>query len=61
MERLDENFGKSEDLIAKNIEQLKQNLAIIKRGPLPDDLYHQILTLVPDFKEKIIRPGLWQK
>jgi hypothetical protein len=24
MERLDENFGKSEDLIANNIEQLKQ-------------------------------------
>ncbi len=44
-----------------NIEQLKQNLAIIEQGPLPDGLYHQILTMVPDFEEKIIRPGLWQK
>lgn len=44
-----------------NIEQLKQNLAIIQRGPLPDNLYHQILTMIPDFEEKIIRPSLWQK
>lgn len=44
-----------------SIEQLKQNLSIIEKGPLPEDLYQQILTAVPDFEEKIIRPGLWQK
>ena len=43
-----------------SVEQLKQNLAIIERGPLADDLYQQILTTVPAFEEKIIRPGLWK-
>lgn len=44
-----------------SVEQLKQNLSIIEKGPLPEDLHQQILAAVPQFEEKIIRPGMWNK
>ena len=42
-----------------SVEQLKENLALIEKDPLPEGLYHQILAAVPAFEEKIIRPGSW--
>jgi aryl-alcohol dehydrogenase-like predicted oxidoreductase len=44
-----------------SVEQLKQNLATIEKGPLSEDLYQQIAAIVPAFEEKIIRPGLWER
>jgi len=44
MERLDENFGKSEDLIAKNIEQLKQLFpGAFTEGKIDFDVLKQLL------------------
>ena len=44
-----------------NISQLQENLKLIEKGPLPDDLYHEIQTIVPSYPEKIIRPNNWLK
>ncbi len=44
-----------------SVEQLKQNLSIIEKGPLHEKLYQQISASVPTFEEKIIRPGLWER
>lgn len=44
-----------------NIEQLRQNLQLIKKGPLPAALYQAVKTAIPLLDEKIIRPFLWNK
>lgn len=44
-----------------NVNQLKENIAIAARGPLPSELILQITESVPDFPETIVRPSLWPK
>jgi len=44
-----------------NVSQLKENIAIATKGPLPSDLIHRINESVPDFPETIVRPALWAK
>ena len=44
-----------------NIEQLRQNLQLMGKGPLPAALYQAVKTAVPLLDEKIIRPSLWNK
>lgn len=44
-----------------NVKQLKQNLQLIQKGPLPDKLYKEVKTAVPLLEENIIRPFLWKK
>jgi len=43
------------------VAQLKENVAVAARGPLPTDLIQQIDAAVPDFPETIVRPTLWAK
>ena len=44
-----------------NNEQLRQNLQLMKKGPLPAALYQAVKTAIPLLDEKIIRPSLWNK
>ena len=44
-----------------NNEQLRQNLQLMGKGPLPAALYQAVKTAVPLLDEKIIRPSLWNK
>jgi aryl-alcohol dehydrogenase-like predicted oxidoreductase len=44
-----------------SVAQLKENIAIAAKGPLPTDLIEQIHAAVPDFPETIVRPALWPK
>ena len=44
-----------------SIEQLRENAAMAKRGPLEDSLLKKIDECVPDFSEEILRPALWNK
>lgn len=43
-----------------NLEQLRQNVALFRKGPLPLELYREIRTAVPHLEEKLIRPALWK-
>ncbi len=40
-------------------EQLRENVAIMKRGPLNQDLINKIDACVPDFPNSIVRPACW--
>jgi len=42
-----------------NLSQLQENLELIEKGPLSDDLYHEIQKIVPVYPEEIIRPVKW--
>ena len=44
-----------------NVKQLKQNIQLLDKGSLPDNLYQEAKALVPILDEKIIRPALWKK
>ncbi len=44
-----------------NVKQLKENVAMAARGPLPADVLQQIKQAVPDFPESIVRPSQWHK
>jgi aryl-alcohol dehydrogenase-like predicted oxidoreductase len=44
-----------------NTGQLRQNLGLLKKGPLPVELYQAIRKEVPELKEKLIRPILWNR
>jgi aryl-alcohol dehydrogenase-like predicted oxidoreductase len=44
-----------------NLTQLQENIKLIEKGPLADDLYSRIREAVPNFPEEIIRPAKWQK
>ncbi len=44
-----------------NLEQLEENISIIRKGPLPDDILSRIDEIVPTFSEEIIMPTNWQK
>jgi aryl-alcohol dehydrogenase-like predicted oxidoreductase len=42
-----------------NTEQLKHNLRLMEKHPLPSALYETVKAAVPELEEKIIRPALW--
>ena len=44
-----------------NNEQLRQNLQLMGKAPLPTALYQKVKASVPILEEKIIRPFLWNK
>jgi aryl-alcohol dehydrogenase-like predicted oxidoreductase len=44
-----------------NVEQLRHNLQLLEKGPLPAALYRKVKTAVPLLEENIIRPVLWNK
>jgi aryl-alcohol dehydrogenase-like predicted oxidoreductase len=43
-----------------NAGQLQQSLVLLKKGTLSAKLYQAIKEAVPSFKEKLIRPCLWE-
>ncbi|MEN8255585.1 MAG: hypothetical protein ABFR33_08960, partial [Verrucomicrobiota bacterium] len=44
-----------------SVEQLRENAALMQRGPLDQDLIGKIDECVPDFPDSVVRPGLWKK
>lgn len=42
-----------------NTEQLKHNLRLMEKHPLPSALYQTVKAAVPALEEKTIRPSLW--
>jgi aryl-alcohol dehydrogenase-like predicted oxidoreductase len=42
-----------------NITQLKQNLQLLGKDPLPAELYHAVKAVVPTLEEEIVRPCRW--
>jgi aryl-alcohol dehydrogenase-like predicted oxidoreductase len=44
-----------------NVEQLRQNLQLLEKGPLPAKLLKEVKEAVPLLAENIIRPVLWKK
>ncbi len=42
-----------------NLQQLQQNIELLSKAPLPEDIYQQVKSIVPVFDEKIIRPARW--
>ena len=44
-----------------NVEQLRQNLRLLEKGPLPAELLQKVKEAVPLLEENIIRPFLWKK
>ena len=44
-----------------SIEQLRENAAMAKRGPLEESLLKKIDECVPEFPEEILRPTCWNK
>ena len=45
----------------ETLEQMRENVALANRGPLPADLQEAIYTTVPDLDEHIIVPRHWSK
>lgn len=41
------------------VEQMRENAAIMQRGPLDEPLLELIYECVPDFSETIVRPSCW--
>lgn len=44
-----------------SVEQLRENAAMMQRGPLEQDLIQKIDACVPDFPESLLRPACWSK
>lgn len=44
-----------------SVEQLRENAAMMQRGPLDRGLIQKIDECVPDFPDSIVRPGLWTR
>jgi aryl-alcohol dehydrogenase-like predicted oxidoreductase len=42
-------------------KQLKQNIKLFNKGPLPSNLLNKVKKIVPIFPESIIRPIYWPK
>lgn len=40
-------------------EQLKQNIELFKKGPLPDEILSEVKKIIPFLPEALIRPILW--
>ena len=41
------------------IEQLKSNMALAAKGPLPEDVMTRIFEMIPEMPERLIRPHCW--
>jgi aryl-alcohol dehydrogenase-like predicted oxidoreductase len=44
-----------------NLSQLEENIKLMAKGPLLDNLYLQTKKMIPNFPEEIIRPVCWVK
>jgi aryl-alcohol dehydrogenase-like predicted oxidoreductase len=44
-----------------NVKQLNENLQLLRKGPLPEELYLEAKAAVPLLPENIIRPYLWKR
>ncbi len=44
-----------------SVEQLRENAAMAKRGPLEESLLKKIDECVPEFPEAVVRPVLWNR
>lgn len=42
-----------------SLAQLQENMRLVNKGPLPDNILCQISKIVPVFPETVIRPFLW--
>ena len=42
-------------------EQLKQNVELFQKGPLPDEILSEVKKIIPFLPEALIRPILWPK
>jgi aryl-alcohol dehydrogenase-like predicted oxidoreductase len=45
----------------ETLEQMQQNVAIFKKGPLETDLMKQIVAAVPDLPDVVLMPNKWPK
>lgn len=45
----------------ETLEQMRQNVAIFNKGPLPKDLLRQVIAAVPDLPDSILMPNKWPK
>lgn len=43
----------------ETVAQMRDNLAVLGRGPLPSDVLAGIGAAVPDLPERLVRPSLW--
>lgn len=43
------------------IEQLQTNMALARKGALDDSVMAEIMSIVPDFREELIRPAKWKR
>ena len=43
----------------ETVAQVRENLAIVARGPLPDDMLSAIDAAVPELPESLLTPSLW--
>ncbi len=44
-----------------SVEQLRENAAMARRGPLEESLLNKIDECVPKFPESVVRPSLWKQ
>ena len=44
-----------------SVEQLRENAAMMQRGPLDRDLMQRMDECVPDFPNSVVRPSLWKQ
>ena len=42
-----------------SLAQLQENMRLVNKGPLPDNILYKISKIVPVFPETVIRPFLW--
>ena len=45
--------------MSKRSAQVRENVAIVARGPLPDDMLRAIDVVTPELPESLITPPLW--
>lgn len=43
----------------ETVDQVRKNLAMIERGPLPDDFLNAISAVVPNLPESLLTPSQW--
>lgn len=43
----------------ETVAQVRENVALVARGPLPLDLFQAATTAVPDLAESLLTPSLW--
>lgn len=45
----------------ESVTQIKENIALVQRGPLPEEIVRAITEAVPEFPEIIVNPRLWSR